>query len=257
MNPDVTEEQLERIKEDWIKRGYNIKDIKRIDKPWEEYKKEQRKLGYKLVLVGKHRARGNRWQKIKMTPEEIADDRWEQKSQEQNSEESSLFATLHPKEELDKTFWPNTKDSGFYLNKNNPKMPLPTRPSVPTPWGEWETGKEKIERLKKEKEEDREFANQLLIQFNRRVRDNPHINYSGDSFGGSPRKGLKEKVEDLLNDPYYPEKVFNSLKLDTILVANELDDTKKELKDTKKELAETKKKSSETLWMNSMIAKKK
>lgn len=114
-----------------------------------------------------------------------------------------------------------------------PRQPKP--PSIDafyhtlTPWGEWESRPEKLNRLKQEKEEDEEFSKQLLIQFNRRVRDNPHINYSGDSFGGSPRKGLKQKVEDLLKDPHYPEGEFNRLKEQTMMVQNEKHDLRNQL----------------------------
>lgn len=52
-----------------------------------------------------------------------------------------------------------------------------------------------------------------------------HINHYNDT----------NKVADLLKDPYYPEKEFNSLRLETILVPNELDYTKKELKNIKKQ----------------------
>lgn len=73
---------------------------------------------------------------------------------------------------------------------------LPTRPKyfIPTPWGEWKTGKERVERLKKEKEEDEEFQKQMNIQFRRRVRDNPHINFSTDNFGsGKHIKSIDKK----------------------------------------------------------------
>lgn len=93
----------------------------------------------------------------------------------------------------------------------------------------------KIRTSEKEKE-DREFAKQLNIQFQRRVRDNPHINYSRDSFeSDNHRKSIKEKVEDLLKDPFYPECELNRLKVETLLVQNELNDLKKELNETKKE----------------------
>lgn len=120
---------------------------------------------------------------------------------------------------------------------------LPTRPKyfIPTPWGEWKTGKERVERQKKEKEKDEEFQKQLNIQFRRRVRDNPHINFSTDNFGsGKHIKSIDEKVRDLLEDPNYPENKFSSLRCETLLVSNELDDTRKELEDTKKELEDTK-----------------
>lgn len=65
-----------------------------------------------------------------------------------------------------------------------------------SPWGEWETDKEKEQRLEEEKEEDQEFERQLNIQLKRRIRDNRDKNYSTDSFGsGKRRKSISEKVQ--------------------------------------------------------------
>lgn len=64
-----------------------------------------------------------------------------------------------------------------------PKFPFPSPPKkTKSPWGEWETGKEKEQRLQEEKEEDHEFERQLNIQPKRSIKDNRDKNYSTDSF---------------------------------------------------------------------------
>lgn len=83
----------------------------------------------------------------------------------------------------------------------------------------------------------------MHFQFQRRVRDNPHINYTTDSFGSDKqRKNIDQKVADLLKDPFYPESEFRTLKLETILVENELNDTKKKRKETKEKMERIEKK---------------
>ncbi|XP_052696072.1 glutamate-rich protein 6B-like [Crassostrea angulata] len=250
------EELQEKLKDEYRKKGYNVKSVG-PPIPFEDYKKDMRKLGYKL--------------RIELSPEEReADKKEEEMEAAQKAEEieealkaeemeiarkaeeikAARFPTRpcsNPTKPLEfskplgfTTLMPQN-DSGFFPFKIGE---LPKRPkySIPTPWGEWETGKERVERLKKEKMEDEDFNKQLNIQFRRRVRDNPHINFSTDNFGsGKHIKSIDEKVKDLLEDPHYPEAKFNSLKCETLLVSNELDDTRKELEDTKKILEDTQK----------------
>lgn len=263
------EELQEKLKDEYRKKGYNVKSVG-PPIPFEDYKKDMRKLGYKLVNPCKHDK--NRWQRIELSPEEReADKKEEEMEAAQKAEEieealkAEEMEIARKAEEIKAARFPTRpcsnppkpigfskplgfttlmpqNDSGFFPFKIGE---LPKRPkySIPTPWGEWETGKERVERLKQEKKEDEDFKKQLNIQFRRRVRDNPHINFSTDNFGsGKHIKNIDEKVKDLLEDPHYPEAKFNSLKCETLLVSNELDDTRKELEDTKKELEDTKEK---------------
>lgn len=198
------EELQEKLKDEYRKKGYNVRSVG-PPIPFEDYKKDMRKLGYKLVHTGKHDK--NRWQRIELSPEEReADKKEEEMEAAQKAEEieealkAEEMEIARKAEEIKAVRFPTRpcsnppkplgfskplgfttlmpqNDSGFFPFKIGE---LPKRPkySIPTPWGEWETGKERVERLKKEKKEDEDFNKQLNIQFRRRVRDNPHINFS-------------------------------------------------------------------------------
>lgn len=82
---------MQKVKEKYIKLGYNVKNVQPIDKPREEYEEEQRKLGYKLVRI--HPKLPNRYQRIKITSE---DDKESDDSPPEEVKEVKNEPTLYP-----------------------------------------------------------------------------------------------------------------------------------------------------------------